>query len=175
MEKTKIQIPKEFEELRNPQWRNIAFWGGRSSGKSRNAASTALILGREKKLRILCTRQIQNTIRDSVHKLLKDLINKYELNDYKVTDDAIINQITDTEFIFKGLLRNIQEVKSLEGVDICWVEEAQTVTDESLDILTPTIRKEGSQLWFTFNRFTELDPVYVVRLVTTSYLRRNIV
>ena len=161
MDKIKIQIPAEFEELRNESWRNIALWGGRSSGKSQNTATTLLLRGREKKLRILCTRQIQNTIKDSVHKLLKDQIEKFEFNDYAVTDDAITNRLTGTEFIFKGLLRNIQEIKSLEGVDICWVEEAQTTTNETLDILTPTIRKEGSQIIFTFNRYTELDPVYL--------------
>ena len=156
-----IRIPEAFKELFNEEWRNIAFWGGRSSGKSQNTATALLLRGRQKKLRILCTRQIQNTIKDSVHKLLKDQIDKFEFNDYEVTNDSIINTETGTEFIFKGLLRNIQEIKSLEGIDICWVEEAQTVTEESLDILTPTIRKEGSQLIFTFNRYTELDPVYV--------------
>lgn len=156
-----IQVLNAFRELFNEAWRYIVYYGGRSSGKSQSVARALLIRGRQKKLRILCTREIQNTIKDSVHKLLKDLIDQYGLTDYSVTKDSIINDVTGTEFIFRGLRHNITEIKSTEGIDICWVEEAQSITKESLDILTPTIRKPGSQIIFTFNRFDELDPVYV--------------
>ena len=159
--KPTIQVPSEFKELFNPEWRNVLFYGGRYSGKSYTTAVRLLSRGTAEHRRILCTRQIQNTIKDSVHKLLKDIIDQKRLTTYKVLDDTIIERNTGTEFIFKGLHRNIQEIKSLEGVDDCWVEEAQTVTDESLNILTPTIRKPGSQMFFTFNRLTELDPVFV--------------
>jgi phage terminase large subunit len=160
-QKVRIKFLSAFQELFNEFWRYIVFYGGRSSGKSRSVAEALLIRGRAKKLRILCTREIQNTIRDSVHKLLKDLITQYEFSDYRVTQDSIVNTITGTEFIFKGLKHNITEIKSLEGIDICWIEEAQAVTKASLDILTPTIRKPGSQIIVTFNRFNELDPVFV--------------
>lgn len=160
-EKIKVNILVELKELFNPIWRYFAIYGGRSSGKSVGVAQALIIRGRKEKLRILCTRQIQNTIKDSVHKLLKDKILEYGFTDYKITDDSIVNMKTGTEFIFKGLLRNIQEIKSLEGIDVCWVEEAQNVTKDSIEILTPTIRKAGSQIIFTFNRFTELDPVFV--------------
>lgn len=160
-QKTRIRFLKAFQELFNEAWRFLIFYGGRNSGKSRSVAEALLIRGRAKKLRILCTREIQNTIRDSVHKLLKDLIALYEFSDYVVYNDSIINKVTGTEFIFKGLKHNITEIKSLEGVDICWIEEGQAVTKDSLDILTPTIRKPGSQIIVTFNRFNELDPVYV--------------
>jgi phage terminase large subunit len=156
-----INLVKEFEEVKNPKWRNIILYGGRYSGKSYSVALTLLLRGREKRLRILCTREVQNTIRDSVHKLLKDQIMTYGFSDYHVFNDSIMNVITGTEFIFKGLRANINEIKSTEGVDICWVEEAQAVSDNSWDILTPTIRKEGSQIIATFNRINELDPVYV--------------
>lgn len=159
--KIRIKFLKAFQELFNEFWRFIVFYGGRNSGKSRSVAEALLIRGRAKKLRILCTREIQNTIRDSVHKLLKDLIAKYEFSDYVVYNDSIVNTVTGTEFIFKGLKHNIVEIKSMEGIDICWVEEAQSITKDSIDILTPTIRKPGSQIIFTFNRFTELDPVFV--------------
>jgi phage terminase large subunit len=89
------------------------------------------------------------------------MISEYEFSDYRVTNDSITNTITGTEFIFKGLKHNITEIKSMEGIDICWIEEGQAVTRDSLDILTPTIRKPGSQIIVTFNRFNELDPVYV--------------
>ncbi len=161
MDKIKIQILKEFEGLFDKDYRYLIYYGGRNSGKSYQVALALLLRGRAEKLRILCTREIQNTIKDSVHKLLKDLINKYQLNDYRVTIESITNIVTGTEFFFKGLKRNTAEIKSMEGVDICWIEEGQSITDESLDILTPTIRKEGSQIIVTFNRFTELDPVYV--------------
>lgn len=157
----RIKFLREYEELFNPYWRNIVYYGGRYSGKSYHVALALLIDGRREKLRILCTREIQNTIRDSVYKLLKDLIERYEMNEYIVKHDTIINPGMGTEFFFKGVRRNINEIKSTEGVDKCWVEEAQSITEESLDILTPTIRKPGSQMIFTFNRFSELDPVYV--------------
>jgi len=164
MSRLKIDYLSEFSELLEPscyKWRNILYYGGRASGKSHATAQALLIRGGKRKLRILCTREIQNTIKDSVHKLLADYINLWELPDWEVGRDFIRNTATGTEFIFRGLKHNINEIKSLEGIDIVWVEEAQSITEASLDILAPTIRKEGSQLIFTFNRFNELDPVYV--------------
>lgn len=161
MKKVKVQFLEEYRPLFDKQWRYIIFHGGRYSGKSYHVALALLLRARSKRLRILCTREVQMSIRDSVHKLLKDLIEKYGFRDYKITDNAIINLLTKSEFIFKGLRHNITDIKSTEGVDICWIEEGQVITDESLDILTPTIRKPGSQIIITFNRFTELDPVFV--------------
>ena len=160
-DKVKIKFLKAFKELFNEKWRFLIYHGGRNSGKSTSVALALLLRGRNKKLRILCTREIQNTIADSVHKLLKDLIEKYEMKDYEVLKDRITNTITGTEFIFKGLHNNTTEIKSTEGVDICWVEEAHAITKESINLLVPTIRKKGSQIIFTFNRMLELDPVYV--------------
>lgn len=159
--KVKIKFLHAFKELFNEKWRYIIYYGGRSSGKSTSTALALLLRGRNKKLRILCTREFQNSIADSVHKLLKDLIEKYEMADYEVLKDRITNTVTGTEFIFKGLHNNVTEIKSTEGVDICWIEEGQSITKASLDVLTPTIRKEGSQIIITFNREDELDPVYV--------------
>jgi len=159
--KTKIQLPTEYKELFNPKWRYILYYGGRGSLKSHSVARALLLRGREQKLRILCTREIQKTIDDSVLKLLKDLIIQYGLDDYAVTQKTIRNTKTGTEFIFAGIRLNVTEIKSMEGIDICWVEEAQSITEESLDVLTPTIRKEGSQIIFTYNRVNELDPVHV--------------
>lgn len=160
MEKIRIKFLNEYRDLFNENLRYIVYYGGRYSGKSYHAALALLLRGRQKKLRILCTREIQNTIKDSVHKLLKDLIFKYSMFDYTVTKEEIRN-LNGTEFIFKGLKRNTTEIKSMEGIDICWIEEAQSITEDSLNILVPTIRKEGSQIIVTFNRFEELDPVYV--------------
>lgn len=94
--------------------------------------------------------------------LLIDIIKLYGFGDFIYTNNSITNTVTGSSFIFKGLRKgSAQSIKSLEGIDIAWVEEAQAITEESLEVLSPTIRKGGSQLIFTFNRMTELDPVYV--------------
>lgn len=173
--KVQVKFLAAFKALFNEAWRYIIFYGGRSSGKSTSVALALLLRGRNKKLRILATREVQNTIGDSVHKLLKDLIEKYEFTDYEITRDTIRNTVTGTEFIFKGLKHNINEIKSTEGVDICWIEEGQSITKESLDILIPTIRKAGSQIIVTYNRFNELDPVHVYFALNPrpkSYVRK---
>lgn len=119
-----------------------------------------------KKLRILCTREVQNSIKDSVHKLLKDQIEMLGLNPwFKITDEKIISSC-GSEFLFKGLRFDPLGIKSTEGVDICWVEEAQSVSSDSWAILIPTIRKEGSEIWVTFNPGEESDPTYQRFIVT---------
>lgn len=157
-----VLIPVEFKELFNPQWRNLLYYGGRGSTKSHSVARALILRARKEQKRILCTREFQNSIDDSSMQLLKDIIELYGFNDFAYTNTSIINKMTGSNFIFKGLRKGTsQSVKSLEGVDIAWVEEAQTITEDSLEVLAPTVRKKGSQLIFTFNRFTELDPVYV--------------
>jgi len=150
-----------FEPFFKYGGRYLFAWGGRGSAKSVSISQIILNRGREKKLRILCTREIQKSIKESVHTLLKDLILKYQFNDYEVQNNLILNRITGTEIIFVGLREhNITSIQSYANIDICWVEEAQAVTAKSLNILTPTIRKAGSQLIFTYNRYEELDPVH---------------
>jgi PBSX family phage terminase large subunit len=155
-----IQIPVEYKQLFQPWWREAAVYGGRNSLKSHTVARYLLIRARQKKERIGCFREYQNSIADSSHALLKGLIEKYELTDFKVTDDSIKNLVTGSDFLFKGLHNNIQSVKSIEGMTIAWVEEAQTVTEASLDVLTPTVREKGSQLIYTYNRLRDKDPVH---------------
>ncbi|HAB53326.1 MAG TPA: PBSX family phage terminase large subunit [Ignavibacteriales bacterium] len=158
--KLKIKFLKEYEELFNPKWRYIVYYGGRYGAKSYHTALAFLIQGCGARLRMLCTREIQNTIKDSVHKLLSDLVQKYEIPSYRITEDTIKNQRTGSEFIFKGLHGNKDGIKSFEGIDKVWIEEGQSVSDESLDILIPTIRKPGSQIVVTFNRMKKNDPVF---------------
>lgn len=155
-----IDIPVEYKRLFDTDWREAAVYGGRFSLKSHTVARILLIRARQQKTRVACFREFQNSIADSSHQLLADLIKTYELNDYKVTENSIINSINGSDFIFKGLHHNEQSVKSIEGVDIAWIEEAQTITTNSLEVLTPTIRKEGSQLIYTYNRLLEEDPVH---------------
>lgn len=156
----KIQIPEEFERLLDDDWREAAVYGGRYSLKSHTVARYLLIRARQKRTRIGCFREYQNSIADSSHQLLSDLIKQYELHDFKVTDNSIINQVTGSNFIFRGLHKNEQAIKSTEGLDIAWVEEAQTVSQASLEILTPTIRTENSQIIYTYNRMLDEDPVH---------------
>jgi phage terminase large subunit len=119
-------------------------------------------------MHILCAREIQKSISDSVHKLLSEQLEEMGLGGfYDITRDAIRGQ-NGTEFIFKGLRANPQEIKSMEGIDICWVEEAQAVSAESWDVLIPTIRKPGSEIWVTFNPLDEQDPTYQRFIVNPS-------
>jgi len=165
MEKLKtIEIPIEYKRLFDNDWREAAIYGGRFSLKSHTVARFLLISAREKKIRIACFREFQNSIADSSHQLLSELIKKYNFNEFQITNNTILNKTTGSDFLFKGLHNNEQSVKSTEGIDIAWVEEAQTVSENSLEILTPTIRKKGSKIIYTYNRLLENDPVHT-RLV----------
>lgn len=155
-----MEIPTEFRRLLDNDWREAAVHGGRFSLKSHTVARILLIRARQEKTRILCAREMQNSIADSSHQLLADLIKYYDLNDFTVTDKSIINKINGSDFLFKGLHRNEQSVKSTEGIDIAWVEEAQSITGSSIEVLTPTVRKPGSQIIYTYNRLEEEDPVH---------------
>lgn len=155
-----MEIPAEFKRLFDRDWREAAVYGGRYSLKSHSVARLLLIRARQAKTRIACFREFQSSIAESSHQLLKDLINQYELTDFIVTDNSIVNRINGSDFLFKGLYNNEQSIKSIEGIDIAWVEEAQAVTKSSIEVLTPTVRKEGSQIIYTYNRELEDDPVH---------------
>jgi len=155
-----VDIPVEYKRLFDTDWREAAVWGGRFSLKSHTVARVLLIRARQSKIRVACFREFQNSIADSSHQLLADLIKQYNLTDFKVTDKTIENTVNGSDFLFKGLHRNEQSVKSTEGINIAWVEEAQTVSTSSLEILTPTVRLPGSQIIYTYNRLLEEDPVH---------------
>lgn len=159
-----IDVPIEFKGLYDTFWREAAIYGGRYSLKSHTVGRYLITRAREKKRRIGCFREFQNSISDSSHQLLADLIKFYGLTDFEVTNNSIINKLTGSDFLFKGLYQNEQSIKSIEGMDIAWVEEAQTVSTSSIEILTPTVRKDGSQIIYTYNRLLEDDPIHT-RLV----------
>ncbi|WP_368647954.1 PBSX family phage terminase large subunit [Castellaniella ginsengisoli] len=141
--------------------RNRVLYGGRSSSKSWDAAGFATFLASNYKLRILCARQLQNKIEESVYTLLKSQIERFGLKSkFRVLDNKIIGAETGSEFMFYGLWRHIDEIKSLEGIDILWIEEAHNLTQEQWEILEPTIRKEGSQIWIIFNPRLATDFAY---------------
>ena len=154
-----ISFPPPYRPLFKPA-RYKVFYGGRGGAKSWAFARALLLKGVERKLRILCAREYQTSIADSVHKLLGEQIADLGLSRWYDVQKTRIVGMNGTEFIFKGLRHNIQEIKSTEGVDVAWIEEAQSVSNESWDILIPTIRQAGSEIWVSFNPIDADDPTY---------------
>lgn len=156
----KISLPKKLKALDVPM-RYKMFYGGRGSGKSWGIAIKLLLLGAERPLRILCTREVQKSIKNSVHQLLKDQITRLGLEGFYDVLNTEIKGKNGTLFMFNGLSdQTADSIKSFEGVDICWIEEGQSITANSLKILTPTIRREGSEIWVTYNPQLETDPIH---------------
>jgi len=155
---TQVTLPKAFKELFSHS-RYKAYFGGRGGAKSHSFASALVIKGAEKPLRVLCCREIQRSIRDSSKRLIDDKIEDYGLQDFYTSTDTEIRGRNGTLFIFAGLKTNVEAIKSMEGLDVCWVEEADKVSQRSLELLIPTIRKEGSEIWFSWNPVSELDAV----------------
>lgn len=158
-----IDVPSPFKELFQPtkHWRHFIYFGGRASAKSTTVAIFILVEGMRRKVRILCTREYQNSLKESVHSLLVSLIDKYKLTSWEVTNEKIRNARTGSEIIFMGTHNNAQSIKSMENIGIVWCEEASTMSEESMDILIPTIRAEGSFFIWTYNPISEFDPVWI--------------
>ncbi|MGV2811727.1 PBSX family phage terminase large subunit [Enterobacter cancerogenus] len=132
--------------------RNKVLYGGRASSKSWDAAGFSIYLANKYRIRVLCVRQIQNKIEESVYALLKIQIERFGLQSrFRILKNKIINKVTGSEFIFYGLNRHVDEIKSLESIDILWCEEAHGLTAAQWEVLEPTFRKEGSECWFIFN------------------------
>jgi phage terminase large subunit len=147
----------------NSPVRHRVAYGGRGASKTRSFATKLLLRGLARVERILCTREFQRSIRDSVHRVLVDEINRLGLgvlgSGHYIVTDREIRGANGTLFIFAGLHRNENGIKSLEGVTVAWVEEAQTVSQTSIDALIPTIRIEGSEIWWSYNPRFATDPV----------------
>lgn len=155
-----IELPEKLLFYISEHKRYKVSYGGRGSSKSWTAGRCLIVRAMLSKIRILCTRQLQTSIKDSVHKLLCDTIYTLHLEEFfDITRDTIRCH-NGSEFIFKGLQNQTNEIKSIEGIDICWVEEAQSVSEDSWAILIPTIRKENSEIWVTFNPDREEDATY---------------
>lgn len=169
-----ISYPEVFQDLFKPS-RYKVYLGGRGSAKSWTFAMALIChYGIKSPLRILCAREIQNSINDSVKRVLDDTIKRYGLEKFYTSTKTEIRGANGTLFIFAGLRDNILNLKSKEGIDICWVEEADSISQDSLDILIPTIRKENSEIWFSFNPRNESDPVYQ-RFVTNDPPKNSII
>jgi len=155
------EFPIKLQCLFEPaQSRYRVLYGGRGGAKSWGVARALLIKGAQRPLRVLCAREFQTSIKDSVHKLLCDQIESLGLGLFYEITQASIRGRNGSEFFFAGLKNNTTNIKSFEGIDVCWVEEAQSVSARSWDILIPTIRKQGSEIWVTFNPELETDETY---------------
>ena len=157
---TEVELPAKLAFLFQPARYKVAY-GGRGAAKSWGFARALLIQGAAKPLRILCAREIQNSIADSVHRLLSDQIVAMGLEDfYSIQKTEIVGR-NGTQFLFAGLRdQDVAKIKSFEGCDRCWVEEAQAVGTRSWEILVPTIRKPDSEIWISFNPELDSDPTY---------------
>ena len=154
------EFPEKLGFLFEPARYKVAH-GGRGSGKSWGFARALLIQGAAAPLRILCTREVQKSIKDSVHKLLSDQIQALGFGGfYQVLENEIRGK-NGTEITFAGLATHtIESIKSYEGVDRVWIEEGQVVRKRSWDVLIPTIRKPGSEIWVTYNPELETDETH---------------
>jgi len=166
-----IEVAARFPEKLGALWRPSRFkviYGGRGSGKSWGVARALLALGMEKPLRILCTRETQKSLRESVHTLLRDQVRLLGLERFYEVNKETIRGVNGTQFVFTGLAdHTVDTLKSYEGVDIAWIEEGQSVSEYSWQILLPTIRKDDSEIWVTFNPELDTDATWQMFIAQT--------
>lgn len=154
-----IQIPEKLETFIEPCRYKVAY-GGRGSSKSWTIAQLLVLEAYKKPTRILCAREIQKSIDDSVLQLLSDTIDRMGLTDFFDVQRTTVHAKNGSRFLFEGLRSNVTKIKSMEGIDIAWVEEAEKVSFTSWETLIPTIRKGGSEIWVSFNPYDEMDDTY---------------
>jgi len=148
----KVVLGEKFVKTLWSQARHKALYGGRGSAKSWSIATYLSILSAERSKRIACCRQYQNSIRESSKELIEKRIEALGLTDgFTITDTQITHKSTGANFIFLGLDRSVESIRSLEGVDIVWVDEARSIKAKSLEILLPTVRKSGSSIIYSWN------------------------
>ena len=155
-----IYMPEKARDVLKVPSRYKVLQGGRGSGKSYAYANAAIARTLHHPTRFLCARETQNSIRDSVHRLLQDRIYALGLQKFFSIKNESITSTCGSEFFFKGLHHNISEIKSMEGIDVCWVEEAEKVGYSSWDNLIPTVRKDNSEIWISFNPEEEKSATY---------------
>lgn len=155
----RAEFPAKLRFLFEPA-RYKVLYGGRGGAKSWGVARALLIQATASPLRILCAREFQASIVESVHHLLQEQIVAFGLNSFYEVQNSVIRGANGSEFIFAGLRNNVAKIKSFESIDRVWVEEAQTVSKSSWETLIPTVRKDGSEIWLTFNPELESDETY---------------
>jgi phage terminase large subunit len=162
----KIELPAGYEFLFEPHRYKVAH-GGRGSSKSWSFARALILIAIQRPLRVLCARELQTSIGESVHRLICDQIHEMGFDNNFNIQKTLITGPNGSEFIFAGIRNNVTKIKSMEGIDVCWVEEAEVISTYSWEVLIPTIRKPGSEIWITFNPDQETDPTYV-RFITNQ-------
>lgn len=159
----RVETPAAFRFLYDPPLGSVRYrvsYGGRGSAKSWQKARALLVHGIRRPLRILCVREYQSSMRQSVYRVITDMIERLGIGGiYKAKQTTIVGA-NGTEFLFAGLRRDIDQIKSTEGIDICWPEEAQSVSRDSWETLIPTIRAPGSEIWVSFNPAEATDDTY---------------
>ncbi|MCL2519882.1 MAG: PBSX family phage terminase large subunit [Spirochaetaceae bacterium] len=157
----KLNVPPVFMPLYNSAYRYKVAYGGRGGAKSESFARLLLRISLERKVRVLCTRSVQKSIKDSVHKLLSDIIRQYELDSYFKVTNIGITSFNGSEFIFKGISGNqVNSLRSVTNINYCWIEEADTITTSEWQLLVPSIRAAGSEIWISFNPMHDDDIIY---------------
>ena len=158
-QRLKVEVPRAFVPLLRPARYKAAF-GGRGSGKSHFFGEQIILRCYRQPTRVACIREVQNSLKESVKQLLVDKIQKFGLGQFFEVLESEIRGRNGSLIIFRGMQSyNAETIKSLEGYDIAWVEEAQSLSDVSLRMLRPTIRKDNSELWFTWNPRHDTDAV----------------
>ena len=160
-----LKLTEKFEPFLHPSRYKVAY-GGRGSGKSWSIAQLLVMQAFTQRKRVLCAREIQRSIEDSVIQLLADTIERMGLQAFFEVQKTQILGRNGSRFFFAGLRSNVTKIKSFEGIDIVWVEEAESVTNQSWDTLIPTIRKQGSEIWVSFNPLDEFDATYQRFVIT---------
>lgn len=161
MTTAKIKTPEIFKPLWVSKARFKGSWGGRGGGKSHDRAQDLILkMLKEPGVRCACIREVQISIKDSVHQLMRDWIHRLGLSNEFIILEKEIRGINGSVCVFKGMKdQNAESIKSMEGIKYCWWEEAQTASDKSIRLLRPTIRTPGSEIWFTWNPRKKTDPV----------------
>ena len=168
MTPTEVRFPSWAKPLFKPA-RYKCLYGGRGSGKSYGVADALLIQGYAKKIKVLCGREFQNSMTESVHSLLKGRIEQLGLSSHYIVQRDSITGANGTEFIFKGVRHNVESIKSIFGITHLWLEEASTISEESWQVLKPTIREPGSEIWCTLNPAYKTDAIYKDLILNPPY------
>jgi phage terminase large subunit len=156
---SEVQIPAAFRDLFTEGWRDAAYFGGRGGAKSHSVAGALVIQAATKPLRVVCAREIQESLKDSVKQLIEDKIADFGLEDHFEALKDETRAKNGGKFVYKGVWRNPDALKSLEGADVLWGEEANRFSARSIRLIRPTLRKPGSRMIWTWNPEFDHDPI----------------
>lgn len=156
---SEVQIPSAFRDLFTTGWRDAAYYGGRGGAKSHSVAAALVIQAAQAPLRVVCAREIQDSLKDSVKQLIEDKISDYGLEDHFEALRDETRAKNGGRFVYKGMWRNPDALKSLEGADVFWGEEANRFSARSIRLIRPTLRKPGSRMIWTWNPEFDHDPI----------------